>query len=267
MQSSSSSRRSYSVPRVKSYGSVLSSHRVIQPCSSPLAVNREKFTKGDRVTFISSSGGRSTGTVIKIRPPYYSVASDGVLPLSHLLTLTAPELTRLASTEEAPVKDDEATSRAELEMTKDLRSRRRLMKMLEGKKASKNSTTREELEAQLSALDEKLAANVASIDSISQTSSVLPSSPLSSGVWMRPRVARGDSTSLPPTASLRSVLKLLHAQARHTQLRASGFRFKRAQASSHDLEEQVWTDMPPPKDSFSVAATIGSDSPSSSPHA
>ena len=262
-------QRSYSVPRVKSYGSVLSSHRVIQPCSSPLAVNREKFTKGDRVTFISSSGGRSTGTVIKIRPPYYSVASDGnVLPLSHLLTLTAPELTRLASTEDAPVKDDEATSRAELEMTKDLRSRRRLIKMLEGKKASKNSTTREELEAQLSALDEKLAANVASIDSIShQTSSVLPSSPLSSGVWMRPRVARGDSTSLPPTASLRSVLKLLHAQARHTPLRASGFRFKRAQASSHDLEEQVWTDMPPPKDSFSVAATIGSDSPSSSPHA
>jgi len=263
----SSPRRSYSVPRVKSYGSVLSSHRVIQPCSSPLSAgNREKFAKGDRVSFISSSGGRSNGTVIKIRPPYYSVASDGdVPPLSHLLALTAPELTRLASSEDAPAKDDEATSRAELEMTKDLRSRRRLIKMLEGKKASKNSNTREELEAQLSALDDKLAADVASIDSISQTSSALPASPLASGVWMRPRVARGDSTSLPPT-SLRSVLKLLHARDRHTQLRASGFRFKRAQASSHDLEEQVWTDMPPPKDSFSVAATIGSDSPSSSPH-
>lgn len=267
------SQRSYSVPRVKSYGSVLVSHRLVQPCSPSLNTHSEKFVVGESVSFVNSSGSRSTGTVVKVRAPYYSVSTDGdgnYDALSPLLTLTSQELMRVATPLEEVPKPDPLSKAFEVEVTKDLRSRRKLIKMLDGNKARKKSTTREELELQLSILDDKIASTYAALGQSSSNSAHLAESPhgKASGVWMRPRVARGDSTSLPPVASLRSVLKQLSVRDRHSQLRSSGFRYKRALAaaetSAHDLEEQVWTAMPKESsDRFSVAATFGADSPTS----
>jgi hypothetical protein len=252
-------QRSRSAPRIKSYGSVLS-HRMVQPCASPLPLQAKlKFLVGDRVSFINSLGERSFGTVVNIRSPYFGISNDEYpYPSFPLLTVSAPELVRLMKQEDViPI---EKISKADEELTKDLRARRRLFKMLEGKKNHKEST-REGLEAELASLDDKLAADMATIDVRSVPLSLSPVS-LSPEGWVRPRVARGDSTSLPPSkvVSMRDALKKDHS--RHSKHRAAGFRYKRA-GQSHDLDQQVWEAMPKESsDKDSTSATLGAESES-----